>query len=302
MPRWLIWSVLTILAWGVWAVLNKTLAGYTAAQNQALSTLGILPIMAAVLATPGFRIHERRRTGVAYAFAAGVLACFGNLAFYQAQAAGEKASIAVALTDLYPLVTVALAFLLLREKPSGVQLLGVAGSLGAIYLLSVGPQGFRLTEGTLYALAPIVLWGAAGLVTKLSAQHVSAELATFWFLASFLPFSLVIFVTREMNWSLTGRDWLMVALLGFTYGLGNMTVLFAYRQGGKASVVTPLCSLYPLVTIPLAIVLFGEKIETHQWAGIALALASAVALAIEKSPPVERKETNNADLLSPASP
>jgi drug/metabolite transporter (DMT)-like permease len=49
--------------------------------------------------------------------------------------------------------------------------------------------------------------------------------------------------------------------------------------------VTPLCGLYPVVTIPLAIGFFGEKIGVIEWLGIGLALASAAVLAYEKTPP-----------------
>jgi hypothetical protein len=62
-------------------------------------------------------------------------------------------------------------------------------------------------------------------------------------------------------------------------------VLAAYRNEGKALIVTPLCGLYPLVTIPLAVVVLGEQVTSWEWVGIALALAAALALSYEKSSP-----------------
>ena len=50
-------------------------------------------------------------------------------------------------------------------------------------------------------------------------------------------------------------------LLGFLFGLGNLTLIFAYGTGGKAAIVTPMASLYSLVTIPCAIVWLGERIQ-----------------------------------------
>ena len=92
--------------------------------------------------------------------------------------------------------------------------------------------------------------------------------------------------TQPVSWSLSSSDWILVTALGACYGLGNLTLLAAYRNQGKASIVTPLCGLYPLVTVPLAIVVLGEHVGFREWAGIALALAAALALSYEKSPPL----------------
>jgi drug/metabolite transporter (DMT)-like permease len=48
-----------------------------------------------------------------------------------------------------------------------------------------------------------------------------------------------------------------------------------------ASVVTPLSGLDPIVTVPLAMIVFGEQVGMREWLGIALALATGVALSYE---------------------
>ena len=49
MPRWLMAAVLAVLSWGVWAILSRFIGEtITAAQSQALSTLGLLPVMIAL--------------------------------------------------------------------------------------------------------------------------------------------------------------------------------------------------------------------------------------------------------------
>lgn len=285
MPTWLLWSLLTIVAWGIWGVLGKALADLPAAQSQAFSTVGILPIMAALAVVPGRREGARSARGRAYSFAAGMLVGLGNMAYYQALAVGAKAATAVALTALYPVVTVVLALFLLRERPMPVQWLGVAGALAAVYLLNVAQPAGSPDAWFAYVLTPVVLWGVAALLMKISTRHVTAEQATFWFLAAFVPVGLAIIAIGPIRWSLPARDWLLVALLGATYGVGNLALLAAYRHGGKASVVTPLSGLYPVVTIPLAIVFFGEHVGSREWSGIALALVAAVALAYDEPAP-----------------
>jgi transporter family protein len=295
-PRWLFWSLLTIAAWGIWGVLGKALGDLSAAQSQAFSTVGILPVMAVLAALPGWRGGGGRSArGGAYAFAAGVLVGLGNLAYYQALSVGAKAATAVALTALYPVVTVVLALFLLGEKPLPVQWLGVAGALAAVLLLNVAQPPGSPTGWVAYVLAPVALWGVAALVMKLSTREATAEQATFWFLAAFAPLGLAIIAIEPVPWALPARDWLVVALLGATYGVGNLALLAAYRHGGKASVVTPLSGLYPVVTIPLAIVFFGEHVGVREWSGIALALVAAIALAYDQptTAAAEVGETND---------
>jgi transporter family protein len=96
-----------------------------------------------------------------------------------------------------------------------------------------------------------------------------------------VPLALALAAIEPIDWRLPARDWCLLALLGATYGAGNLTVLAAYRAGGKASIVTPLTALYPLMTIPVALVLFGEALDASEWAGVVLALLAAVALSYE---------------------
>lgn len=280
MPRWLIYCLLTILCFGVWAVTFKPLQAeeVSAGQSQALCTVGILPIILLLAFSPGWRGGGRRFRGSFWSFVAGALVGVGNLAYFLAQDAGAKATTAVSLSMLYPAVTVVLALLFLKEKLRVVQALGIAASLGAIYLLNVSEPGEMFSGWMVYALAPIALWGVAGLIQKVATGDVAAEVATFWFLAAFIPLSAVLYARERFGWDLSARGWFLVALQGASYGLGNLTLLAALRNAGQASVVVPLSGLYPVVSIPLAILLFHESVGAREWVGIALALAAGVAL------------------------
>ena len=67
----------------------------------------------------------------------------------------------------------------------------------------------------------------------------------------------------------------------------TLTLFVAYRWG-KASIVTPLTALYPLVTVLLAGFILKEHFDLIKVAAIALALTAGLALSIEgkSSPPV----------------
>jgi transporter family protein len=81
---------------------------------------------------------------------------------------------------------------------------------------------------------------------------------------------------------ITPRTWLLVAALGLFFGLGNYALLAAFARQGKASVITPLTALYPVVSVPIAVFFLGEKVGAREWVGISFALASVVALSYEK--------------------
>ena len=93
MPRWFLWTVATMLSWGVWAVLGKVIGdGLTAAQSQMLSTFGFLPVILALCVSKQQLVRSGRRWGLFYALAAGAVSCLGNLPYYDLLSRGEKAA------------------------------------------------------------------------------------------------------------------------------------------------------------------------------------------------------------------
>ncbi|MBM3834421.1 MAG: DMT family transporter [Verrucomicrobia bacterium] len=294
MPKWLFYSLLTLWFWGGWGVVSKVIGNsMSAAQSQALSTLGLLPVMAALGFSKKIAVGRDKRRGFFYAFAAGILVGLGNMALYEALARGGKAATLVPVTALYPLVTVLLAMRLLRERLNTVQVAGAVIALTAISLFNWGELSFS-SSAFIYALIPIVLWGLGALLQKVSTEFISNELSTLYFLAAFVPIAVVIVATQSMNWSLSGKDWLCVILLGVLLGFGNLTLIAAYGSGGKASIVTPLASLYPIVTVPLAIGLLGERVSGREIAGIVLSLVGVIALTRETAPAASQSAASDA--------
>jgi drug/metabolite transporter (DMT)-like permease len=282
MPKWLIYSLLTLLFWGGWGAVSKVIGNsMSASQSQAFSTLGVLPTIIALLFAKGIRSGINKPRGSMYAFGAGIIVGLGNLALYQALQEGGKAVTLIPLTALYPLITVLLATLLLKESLNQVQKAGVVIALAAIYLFNGGSDTDVSARSLVYALVPIVLWGTGALIQKVSTNYVSNELSTLWFLGSFLPIAAVILVSQPMQWTIPAKDWILVLALGVLFSLGNLTLIAAYGNEGKASIVTPLAGLYPIITVPLAVGLLGEKVNGRELAGIVLSLVSVVALSRE---------------------
>ena len=301
-PRWLRWSVLALLSWGVWAIMAKLIGeALSGAHNQALSTIGILPIMLAIGFSKRVSAPGNRRRGILYALAAGAVSCLGNVVYYDALSRGSKAAMIVPLTALYPLTTILLAMLLLQERLNRIQLAGVLISLAAIYLFNVQREEGFFSRWLMYALLPIVLWGAAGFLQKLSTNHISGELSTLWFLGAFIPFGLFFLVQEPLPALITSKTWLLVIAQGFFLALGNLAVLAAFAVQGKASIVTPLTALYPLISVPIAIGFLGERVGTREAVGIFLALVSVAMLSRETLTPVPA-QTTTADQTTQSAP
>jgi transporter family protein len=282
MPRWLIHTLLTMLLWGGWGVVSKPLADILSPwQLQALSALGPLPVACFLVLTQKGRLGPNSRRGFLLAFASGAIASVGNVAYYQALATGGKAAAVTPLAAMYPLVTIILALVFLGERLNATQGTGVLLSLVAIYLFNVGSGAAWLNPWLALVLIPIGLWGVAALLQKLATNTASSERVTAAFLLGALPVSLLIPLWAPMNWGGSAQVWGLVVVLGLLFGLGNLTLIYAYGLGGQASVVTPLASLYSLVTIPLAVLLLGEHIGGREGLGIVLALLAVVALGYE---------------------
>lgn len=298
MPAWIAWILLTLISWGVWAVLFRLVGDQLSpAHSQAISTLGILPVLAALaVRKDDLASGAMQQRGRLLALAAGLISCLGNLACYEALKHAKAATV-VPLTALYPVVTISLAVPLLGERIVRRQWIGIGCSIVAIYLFNAPQPGQHLivdaVGGMVFPLAAIVLWGITGVVQKAATNHTSARGTAIWFLAAFLPMAGLILMVQPLESEISTRTWTLAVLMGFTLALGNLTILLAFASGGKASVIAPLAGLYPLVSIPIAIIAFGERLVGREVAAIVLALGAVILLSLQHTPGVAAATTNS---------
>ena len=297
---WLLYCLVAIVLWGVWGIISKAAEKEVSPiPMQVISTIGVLVVWVLLL-SPNVRTvaptGDRRRhllLGGTFAFCTGLCGGLGNLAMLQSFNEGGEASAVLPLTGMFPLVTVFLAVILLRERLNRIQIAGIALALVALYLFNQSSGGESKTSFTwttwvrpwvAYAVIALVLWGVAGVLQKLATNHISTELCTVLFAAAFVPVAVVLSLTTDVNWRLSGRGWILALLFGAFIGIGTLVLFAAYRDG-KASVVTALYALYPAITVLLAIPIFHERLDATKAAAIVLAIAAGVALSFEGSTP-----------------
>lgn len=128
-----------------------------------------------------------------------------------------------------------------------------------------------------YSAITVMAWGVVGLLQKLSTNYISAESSLIWLVVGFLLLEPLFYPGRAVlhysGWNLT---WALVS--GLLNALGAWALFAALKSGGKASIVSPLTALYPLVVIMLVPLVLHESITRLQIVGVVCALIAVVLL------------------------
>jgi transporter family protein len=137
--RWQFHATIALLVWGLWAFLPKlALRAFEPRSVLVWESLGSIIVGLTVLASLRFRV-QTTPYGVVAAVVTGSCGLGGAYFFLLALERG-RASVVVPLTSLYPLITLGLSVVLLKERPSPANLLGIAFALVAVVLLSKGGE------------------------------------------------------------------------------------------------------------------------------------------------------------------
>lgn len=124
--EWFLWSLVSVLTWGLWGLILKVaLQGLAWQQLFVFGTtvsfaiaLGIAAIARPSLALPADVVLP--------AIAAALLGNLGAITLYLALAAGGRASVVIPLTAAYPVVTAVLSVAILREGLDATKIAAVA--------------------------------------------------------------------------------------------------------------------------------------------------------------------------------
>ena len=135
--KWFWYSLLCVILMGGWTLLSKIASSEISARTmQFLYPFGWVPVAVACLWSRKFRFEKSPR-GILYGIAVGVLGGIGGLAFFAAYRTGGNTSAITAATGMYPLVTVVLAVLILREKLTWLHVVGLCFAAAAFLLFSL---------------------------------------------------------------------------------------------------------------------------------------------------------------------
>lgn len=136
----------------------------------------------------------------------------------------------------------------------------------------------------LFAVFALVFWGLTGITQKLSTNRISSQHSFLWFAWAMIAISVVLAISVPIQWHLAPMVLTLSVTGGLLNGLGALTSFSALEAGGKASVVISLVSLYPLLTVAVAVLFLHERVTALQGLGAVCAIGAAILLSMEAPP------------------
>lgn len=289
---WLVFAILAAFCWGVWGILAKFISSDISPYvNHLLFTIGMLFTIPFVIRK--CKLQDINLKGIIWGIVAGILAVIGNIAVYQSFGTGGLAAVVIPVTNLYPLVTIVIALLVLKEKMHWLNGIGILVVVPAIIMLSGQTEIFNdpslffanlgLKLWLIFALVALVFWGLFSAAQKVTTNYISAEWSYISFIVSSVLITIGFFVFGLIDFNFTSQTLWVGSLAGMLNGLGVLASFAAYSAEGKASKVTTIAgALQPVFTIVLALTFLKEKLGPIELAGITLAIIGSLLLSVEK--------------------
>jgi len=281
---WLAYALTTVALWGVWGALSplSAAAGFPDTLVYAVWALTMLPPALYILWRNGWQL-DRSPRAIGYGLLIGLLGAGGQMLLFHTLTVGP-AYFVFPVISLSPVVTIALSFLLLRERTGWQGTLGIVLALVALPMLdlSFGRGGDGL-GWFLQSLLIMAAWGLQAYFMKLANHSVSAEsIFAYMALGALLLVPVALAMTdwnQPINTGLSG-PWLAAAIQ-ILNAIGALTLVFAFRHG-KAMVVAPLSNAgAPLVTAVLSLLFAGVLPGPLKGLGLLLALIASLLLVLE---------------------
>jgi O-acetylserine/cysteine efflux transporter len=205
---------------------------------------------------------------------------FGLYAFLNLSLAwGMPAGLASLVLQVQAFFTMALAFVILGERPSRFQVFGAIIAFAGIAVIATGRLGGASLVPLVMTLLAALCWGLANVLTK-RAGKVNALSFTVWgLLAAPLPLlalSLLVEGPPAVTAALVGFDWSDAALIAFLAYPATLLsgVIWSWLLGRHpATVVAPFTLLVPITGLLSGYLVLGETITGIEIAGGVLVIA-----------------------------
>lgn len=219
---------------------------------------------------------------LAVAGLSGVAGLLGLAAFYRALAVGSMAVVAP-IGGLAPVLPVAVG-LATGDRPGAVAITGIALALAGVVLASreAEPEEAAMPNRAVAAGSGLALIAAVGFGSFMLGLDSAAEGGVVWALlvarvASVVLIAAALVVVRPDIGAARGHLGAIAAVGVLDMGANALFTIAATE--GLVSIASVLSSLYPVVTVLLAVALLGERPRRLQLAGVALVLAGVAAIA-----------------------
>ncbi len=204
----------------------------------------------------------------------------------------KKLTIVVLLQKLQPIFAIALAALLLGEKPRRGFYAWAALAILSGYTLTFGFKlpdvdvGNNLTYASLLALLAAFSFGSSTVFSKKVLLRIPFHTATFYRYAftTLIMGGVVLFTGSLAQWHMTTQmNWLIFLLIAVTTGSGAI-FLYYYGLRRVKAIVATMCELcFPLSAILFDYIFNRHQLTLVQWVSAAVLLFSIVMLNLRYS-------------------
>jgi len=286
MELWFAFAMVVVFLWGIDGILAK------------LSTpkLGVARIAALMVIVDGmtyFLGFYYWRNNLPVSLGDGVLAAVScmvgtvaYLCFFESMMDGQVAIVGT-ISAAYPALTVIGALVFLPETLTVIQGMALVAIIGGVVALSYernpGGEHAMPRRSLLFALLAFALWGVWGLTSKIAVNAIGPGSILGFYVISSLTVPLVYAWFRRVRPGLPGDSdpsWISWAF-GATALALNVCGLFAFLfalNAGFASLVVPISSAYPLVTVMLAVALLHEKLDRFHMVALVFVIIGLIVI------------------------
>ena len=269
MELWFVLAIVVAFLWGSDGILAKL-------STQKLGVARVAVLIVVVDGLTYFLGFYYWRDNLPIGLGDGVLAAIScivgtvaYLCYFESIVEGQIA-IAGTISAAYPALTVIGALIFLSETLTVTQAIALTAIIGGVVALSYEPnpgaEHAMPRRSLFFALLAFALWGFWGLTSKMAINAIGpGNILGFYVISSLIvPFVYAWFRrARPVKSRHSNPSWNAWAL-GATALALNVCGVFAFSfalNAGSASLVVPISSAYPLVTVILAVALLHEKLD-----------------------------------------
>jgi transporter family protein len=286
MEFWFILAMISALSWGFANVLLKL----SVPKLGVARIISLLPVIEGMMYFAGFWFwRDSAVVGLEYGALAAVSAFLGTVAylcFFESVMTGQV-TIVGTISAAYPSLTVIGAVALLSESLTVAQLVGIAAIICGIVALSYDRNphsGHSIPRRSLlFALLAFALWGMWSLTAKIAVSNIGAgNVFGFYVISSITgPLVYIWFRRTRLDSLKVERSWApcVFGAAGIALNVSGTLVFTFALSMGLASLVVPISSAYPLVTVVVALLLLGEKLNRLQLVGLAFVITGLLTIA-----------------------
>lgn len=209
----------------------------------------------------------------------------GYLFFFKGFEKGNV-SIVAATMNLWAVFTMLFAFLIMGQRLSTTQTIGVfmilsGATLAAIDWNSIKNQGFQLSLGVREAFLGAFFFGVFWNISEIVSEEIGWLLSTILTKIGITIFLLVFSLFAKQEIGLTNiptKTKYAVLLMGIIEVIAVALVNYGLTIG-DAILITPIASALSIVTIALAVIFLKDKLSKLQGLGIITAILGIIATA-----------------------